>query len=601
MKNDHLDRILSAIEKSDLSLLSERQFSEKSLAYIARRLQENELRYIELFFNYLTNYQFSEAADWNIGSILQHFNPENIISELKRVPDKKRTYLYESIGLVWSLGELNTKSVYISDFLYEVLNYAKNSESWWLASFALEKVTGSSSINNLKRSLKRFPAMELDFALSNLSNKRNLISILLCANNADIKDKIYPSLKREFMSSSDKKIILNTLWLLAHLRLFDNDIIKRINEMLKESKDYEIINAIYVAISKEPKGVFEDVFLSGLDDANKTIRKMSLRGLTRINSRKNLDRIESLLDCEDNLGVIAEASIAISKIKNEHLRSERKILSKCRVNENGLIADNSDKWYADPSVYNIFSEAEDVENVCFDSVFRKIKKEGIKIVNPVDLATGTGKTFRKIMNTVSYSGTLYGVDYSPDMLGFLDRTINRQKSYINDIKLVQGAIKNFKLPDDEKSSFIISSFGFPSRISDDVTCKEELEAVYNNLSEDGIFVTIGWSERFNDELNRMWHKYIPDDIISDSFNEWASKRSESIKSPRNSHLSWYKNNIKVPLLFSNLEEAVHVMGHLFGRDAANEVLKKHQTCWWMSMGITWDTKESVLKALQKMR
>ena len=41
------------------------------------------------------------------------------------------------------------------------------------------------------------------------------------------------------------------------------------------------------------------------------------------------------------------------------------------------------------------------------------------------------------------------------------------------------------------------------------------------------------------------------------------------------------------------------MGHLFGRDAALEVLKNKQTIWSMSMGITWDTKKSLAKILER--
>ena len=41
------------------------------------------------------------------------------------------------------------------------------------------------------------------------------------------------------------------------------------------------------------------------------------------------------------------------------------------------------------------------------------------------------------------------------------------------------------------------------------------------------------------------------------------------------------------------------MGHLFGRDAALYVLKNKKTIWWMSLGITWDNKESLSKILKK--
>ena len=41
------------------------------------------------------------------------------------------------------------------------------------------------------------------------------------------------------------------------------------------------------------------------------------------------------------------------------------------------------------------------------------------------------------------------------------------------------------------------------------------------------------------------------------------------------------------------------MGHLFGRDAALEILNNKRNMWWMSLGVTWDTKESLSKILKK--
>lgn len=42
------------------------------------------------------------------------------------------------------------------------------------------------------------------------------------------------------------------------------------------------------------------------------------------------------------------------------------------------------------------------------------------------------------------------------------------------------------------------------------------------------------------------------------------------------------------------------MGHLFGRDTASEIIKSEKQVWWMSMGITYDTKEDIKKALVKL-
>lgn len=185
------------------------------------------------------------------------------------------------------------------------------------------------------------------------------------------------------------------------------------------------------------------------------------------------------------------------------------------------------------------------------------------------------------------------------MLEYFDRTINRQKYYVKNIELVHSKIQDFTIPNGEKSSFIISSFGFPSKISDSERCRCELENVYSMLSDDGVFVTLGWDETFNDELNAMWYRYVPDNIKAANFEEWRKARESSILTARNCNLTWYKKNLQVPLLYDTLEETINVMGHLFGRDAALEILKSKQTMWWMSMGITWDDKKSLSKKLKR--
>ena len=58
--------------------------------------------------------------------------------------------------------------------------------------------------------------------------------------------------------------------------------------------------------------------------------------------------------------------------------------------------------------------------------------------------------------------------------------------------------------------------------------------------------------------------------------------------------------MQIPLIFNSLEESVNVMGHLFGRDAATHILTTGKKTWWMAMGITWDTKESIKKILESM-
>ena len=592
-------KIVNDLKKGKYRQLTTEKISENDLLEIATVLKKDKTYNVSELIDIILKNSINEHCDWNIGSLLQHFDYNEIIVALDNIPANKRGYLYDSIGFCWAMGECPYKNEKVIEFLYEVINNARNSESWWRASFALEKITGKNAINNLKRSLKNNNKISLEESLEDLSDKKNVINVLLNANSNDIKKIIYPKLKEKFNETEDEKELINITWLLGRLRLYDESLLNKSLKILKSTENYETKYYILQAMIDDPKPIYAEYFKQLLDYDDKLIIKMAIAGLAELGSYGDVEKLERLLDEETNPSVISSLSKAIYKIKNNYFREEKNYIKKYMVNENGLIGDDSDKWYADASIYNLFSEAEDPENVCFSIIFNKVLASKLKIVNPIDLATGTGRAAKYILNNINYDGNLYAIDYSQQMLDYFDRTINRQKYYVKNIELVHSKIQDFKIPNNEKSSFIISSFGFPSKISDKERCRLELENVYNLLSDDGVFVTLGWDETFNDDLNNMWYKYIPDNIKAANFEEWRRTREKSISSARNCDLTWLKKNIKVPLLYDTLEETINVMGHLFGRDAAIEILKNKRTMWWMSLGITWDNKESLSKILKK--
>ena len=177
------------------------------------------------------------------------------------------------------------------------------------------------------------------------------------------------------------------------------------------------------------------------------------------------------------------------------------------------------------------------------------------------------------------------------MIDFLEKSLQRKREYTHKVNTVKSSIAELSLK--EKSTFIVSIFGFPSKIFNKDQCLKELKNVYTLLEDDGVFVTIGWDETFNDELSYFWYKYLPDDICAGDFEEWRTSRVKKISSARNCGLSWFKKGLVVPLQFTSLEESAYVMGHLFGRDALECVLKNKKTEWCISMGITYNTKEEL--------
>ena len=599
MNEKQIVEITSEILKGKTNALDKEKISELDLKKISEELKKIPQFEVSCLINIILHNKIGENCDWNIGSLLQHFDYNDIINYLSSIKATMRGYLYDSIGFCWVLGECPYKNEQVIEFLYEVINNGRNPESWWRASFALEKITGKNAINNLKRSLKNSNSYSLDESLSDLSNKRNIINILLKSNSKDIKEKIYPCLKERFNDSNNEKELLNIIWLLGRLRLYDTDMVTKSLHLLEKTDNFEMKYYILQAMIEDPKILYLDYFEKFLNSEDYLIKKMAITGIGEFGNNGYVSILKKLLIDETDPKIIGTLTTAIYKIENNYFNENRNYIRKYMVNENGLIGDDSDKWYADASIYNLFSEAEDPQNVCFNLIFNRVLARKLKIINPVDLATGTGRAAKYILNNIGYDGTLYAVDYSQQMLDYFERTINRQKYYVKNIKLIQSKIQDFSIPNNDKSSFIISSFGFPSKISDKERCKEELKNVYNLLTDDGIFVTLGWDETFNDDLNNMWYKYIPDNIKASNFEEWRNIREESIKTPRNCDLSWYKTNIKVPLLYDTLEETINVMGHLFGRDAALEILKNRRRMWWMSLGITWDDKNSLSKILKK--
>lgn len=426
--------------------------------------------------------------------------------------------------------------------------------------------------------------------MSNISDRRSIISILVLSNVENVEKVIYPKIKEIFISSKDIPTLISCCWLIGRFNLIDDEILPKLIKLI-DHKNYELKYYTFFALQHNTTEALRPFLENALFDKDALIRKMACRSIKSLGNENSLGIVQKALLLEQEQSVISELSETIYSLKNPINKNKFILEQKSYKNENGLISDETDKWYKDSAIYNLFSEAEDPENVCFDLIKEQIKNK--KIINPVDLATGTGRMVWQIINKLNYKGTLIGSDISLNMCDFLEKSIKRGRGYSKDIKILQSSIVDLPKKIKEKSNFIISSFGFPSRISNKKLCMQELKAVYSMLSDDGILVTLGWDETFNDELNMVWFKYIPDNIQARDFEEWRRKRSSSIESPRGCGLSWMKRGIHVPLQFSSLRESAMVMGYLFGRDAAQSVIKDNRTEWMMSLGITLNDKKSI--------
>ena len=209
--------------------------------------KDNDLcnNFITIILNYITNNQINKNFDWNVGSILQHFSGQKVLAVLKTIQTERLSFLYDMIGINWVLGVFNCKDVFIINFLHNTVKFSRNSEAWWRAAFSLEKITGENAINFLKRSIKsENTSINLDYCLKKINDKKNVIRILLEANNTVTKTTIFPYLKKKFLSLINKQIkdpneLVNIVWLLGRLHLLSKKLINLLEKKINCEDNYE--------------------------------------------------------------------------------------------------------------------------------------------------------------------------------------------------------------------------------------------------------------------------------------------------------------------------------------------------------------------------
>jgi len=524
------------IKNLDFDFLDEKEFSEDELKKISKIIPLDKT-------GDLIIYSFLEK--------IPNYPPVRIFNQFKKIDFKK---FLNSIGLSWVFGEYYLRDEFILNYLYEVMNISQNESAWWRAGFSIGKIKDINAVALLKNSLKSKGLKSLNYYLENLDKESSIIGILLLVNKSSLKEIIYPKLKSKFLNNKTTFLeLINCVWLIGRLDLIDKEIYQKIKKIIKENKNYQLVYYTFFAIQENISELFIEILKEHINHKDPLIRKMSIRGLSNIPLAENIFFLENLLLIEEDEKVIQELTRGIYRLKNINFKKEFLIFKRCNENENGLIIDESDKWYGDPSIYNIFSESEDPENLCFNLIKKKLLKDNILLKNPIDIACGTGRATRQILDVINFEGELTSIDINQEMVNFLKRSIDRRKDYTKNINVIKSSINDIKLT--EKSSFIISTFGFPSKTFNHKNSIRELKKIYSLLDKGGVFATIGWDETFNDELNYFWYKFLPDEINANSFEEWRLKRKKMINSPRNCNLSWFKKNLLIPLQFSSLEES----------------------------------------------
>lgn len=155
--------VYKGIVSENLDFLSNQIFSEDILRKIAKRIS-SDVSCQDLIYKLVINIPRSNRNyDWNVGSILQHFESTIVLDMFRRI--ENTSPFHNSIGLAWVLGELNTKDSKVIDYLYSIVNYSTDSDAWWRAAFSIEKLGVEEAVNLLKRSQKNKPVKGLEFLL----------------------------------------------------------------------------------------------------------------------------------------------------------------------------------------------------------------------------------------------------------------------------------------------------------------------------------------------------------------------------------------------------------------------------------------------------
>jgi ubiquinone/menaquinone biosynthesis C-methylase UbiE len=587
------------LRDGELEAFTKRQFDEpylREVADVARAAGQLDVIAAELISRLII--RPSRAFDWNAGSLLQHAEPEEVFQNLPSAPSQREP-LYESIGLTWCLGEFSRRDPRAVAFLEDAVARARSSASWFRAAQSLEKLGLVDAISYLKASLRSQGVRDLVHCLSDMSDYRNRIGILLHATVDNLQKQILPAVKFALCDPhSDGFQKLGAAWVAGRFRYIDPEIQIALVALL-ESERYEVCFYALQAIRDIRSQRFVPILQKYLKHDDPLLRKMAAEGLGAFYSPQVVLALEEQLfnnlndSHPDVLGAITHS---LYDITHHAHRREREISQRIGANENGMIVDEGDKWYVNPDIYHVFSESQDPQDLCFRVALQALSEGPFQ--NPIDVGSGTGRFASFLLEALPFESKLMCIDASEEMTHFLEARLRREGVPESRFVVKHGKIENLvSLVGEEVSDLVVANFAFPSRITNRELALTELQAVSKALRPNGFFLTIGWDETFNDQLSEMWYKFVPDGIVARNFEEWRQARCRLITSARNCGLTWLKRGLRVPVEFNSPELAARVMGYLFGRSAAEEIMRSRQDRWTMAVGITLDSKERLTKLL----
>lgn len=533
--------------------------------------------------------------DCNLGYMVPQMQPDILAPLLVRYGD----ILLASEGLSWGLGELGSEDDRIIDFLYMVCECCENYDAWWCAADALEKLRAGIATDILKRTLPHAPSDDawssLDHCFAHLEQRPARIGILRLANYENTESEIVPRLV-EALELSEERVVESAIWILERLRVSEPSLLRRLHDLYGRAEDVghslrpRVAEALGAIADARSRSLLEEALTSA--EYFRT-RAYAAQGLGLIGKPESLAVLDRQFAVEEDPRVIQYISEAIQEIQDPDRRALNELRRTAGWPENGMIVDETNKWYANPEIYETFSNAEDPEEIAFRYALSLIPPGGTSVL---DIGTGTGRFARLIESEVSGVDRVVAFDIQQEMLKFLAEKVRAEGGPL----LVRGDATELPFGD-ESFDAVVSSWGFPSDMWDREMCRLQVAEVKRVLRPAGVLITIGWDESFQDELSEMWYRFVPEpEFRRETLQEWRRRRRQKITSPRNCHLTFIKKNVRLSVRFESVLEASSVFGFLFGFDAGVWVADRGQREFSMSVGVTYDDRTKLERALSRL-
>lgn len=581
----------AVINDKDLSFLQDMIADESILAKVADRIKKEEAygalyRLVGGFWNYRSYY------DWNASSILQYFDLYLVMEAIHQFSDRRP--IYESIGLASILGEYRRRNDPVVSHLRAVVAEAKNPKAWWRAAQSLEMIGVDDAVSLLKRSVRFSALRDLDWCLDNLHDYRAMINVLVLCDRKDTGQLIFRKAREILLKSRDVQATIGAAWLLARLRMIDDEIVARIADLARDENS-ELVFYAFFAVQDLGDSRFCGLLEYALGNKDQLIRRMAVRGLACIGLPDSIPAIRSAMLREQDKETMSEMCRALSGLRHPSENNAFLSAQTACYGENGLLARYGKVPNEEGAVASVFHEAVDPDGLCLDAVRGRLSRRHLS--DPVILPAENWKGIAKTVNRLNCSGSVFCLEPDREKAKLIRRHLGQGNPCGSSVEVFRDAGELLSARPDFRARLIIRPFSLADILRDRILDEDGLGEVVRLMSDDGLFVTVGFDETYNDDISRLTYDHAVGSPLPKDFDAWRQAKVSAKTSPLNCRLRWFRRGMAVPVRFTCQREAVDAIGKLFGRDAAKRLISQWRTHLEIMVGITCSTRKDMERAV----